>query len=175
MKRIGRIAVLCLLVLSFAALSACGGVIGGDKTADEPQYYPIGDGTYYGFTLDFRQAGSRADGDDRYGHSATDGELIESWFIPFYGVTVYESAEKYFAGEDARGKMTFRLSQHRFYMFSSVTLESGETYDLETVYIDVDGEYASCANFQSVLGDDGVAGTDDDVKVVTIVYKGWLD
>ena len=30
------------------------------------------------------------------------------------------------------------------------------------------------ANYQSLLGKDGVIGTEDDVKVVTLVYKGWL-
>ena len=59
-------------------------------------------------------------------------------------------------------------------MFRECTLSDGTTYKLDTVYIAIDGEYAYCANYQSLLGDDGIAGTEDDAKTVILVYKGWL-
>ncbi|MDE7087576.1 MAG: hypothetical protein K2O67_05235, partial [Clostridia bacterium] len=65
-------------------------------------------------------------------------------------------------------------SQHTFYMFHDCKLIDGTEYNLETVYIAADGVYSNCANYQSVLGNDGVAGTNDDLKVLTLVYRGWL-
>lgn len=59
-------------------------------------------------------------------------------------------------------------------MFHDLTLDDGTTYNLETVYMAVDEVYASCANFQSILGSDGEGGTDDDIKKVVLVYRGWL-
>lgn len=71
-------------------------------------------------------------------------------------------------------KITFRLSQHRFYMFHELTLSDGASYNLETVYVAADGKYAMCANFQTLFGEDGTAGTVDDLQVLVLVYKGWL-
>ena len=59
-------------------------------------------------------------------------------------------------------------------MFHDCVLQSGETYNLETVYVAADGKYADCANFQKLCGADGVFGNEDDLKVLTLVYKGWL-
>ena len=59
-------------------------------------------------------------------------------------------------------------------MFHDLKLEDGTTYNLETVYVAADGKYAMCANYQSLFGTDGIAGTVDDLKVLVLVYKGWL-
>lgn len=179
---------ICLLILCLAA-AGCG-VIGGDKTSGNPDYHPSqggqdeadsGDGNggsqeLYGFTLNLRKQGSGSVTEENGGfeHSATDGELIASWEIPYYGNTVYESVVKYFSQEGAEGMISFRLSQHRFYMFHEAATPQGDVYDLETAYVDADGKYSMCANFEEVLGADGVAATDDDLKVVTIVYRGWF-
>ena len=171
MKKIFSTFILC--VLSVSVFCGCG-VWGNDAQAKDPQYHYDANGDPYTFVLQLRQPGSStevADG-DAYPHSTIDGDLIYEWKIPMYGNTVYESVKKYF--EDREDKITFRLSQHTFYMFHDCTLVDGTEYNLETVYIAADGVYANCANYQSVLGSDGVAGTDDDLKNLTLVYKGWL-
>lgn len=130
----------------------------------------------YCFTLVLRQPGSFTETEewDYYPHSSIDGELIAEWEIPFYGNTVYESVKKYFESDKVKDKIVFRLTQHRFYMFHECKLASGEKYNLETVYVDADGQYSMCSNYQSVLGDDGIVGTEDDLKVLTLVYRGWV-
>lgn len=170
-----------LLLLSLA-LGGCG-AWGRDATSPTPDYHKVPqDETQnesqkpqlYTFVLELRLPTDKteiSDGDS-FPHSTVDGELIAQWSIPIYGNTVYESVTKYF--ENKEHKITFRLSQHRFYMFHDCTLDDGSYYNLETCYIAVDGKYAMTANYQSLLGKDGVIGTEDDVKVVTLVYKGWL-
>ena len=171
MKKLLLTLVLCLLSVSI--FTSCN-VWGKDGQAKDPQYHYDENGQHYSFLLQLRQPGSStevADG-DAYLHSTIDGELIFEWQIPMYGNTVYESVVKFFEGRE--DNMTFRLSQHTFYMFHDCTLIDGTVFNLETVYIAADGVYANCANYQSVLGNDGVAGTDDDLRVLTLVYKGWL-
>lgn len=164
---------LILCVLCVSALAGCG-VWGKDGQTDSPDYHYAENGEKFEFLLQLRQPGSStevAEG-DAYPHSTIDGELIYEWHIPMYGNSVYESVKKFFEGRE--DTMTFRLSQHTYYMFHDCTLIDGTYYNLETVYIAADGAYANCANFQSVLGDDGVAGTEDDLKILTLVYRGWL-
>lgn len=182
------ITILCLGLLIFSA--GCDKVIGGDNTSSSPAYAEA-DGKILFFTLEFRFPGSSTEVSegDSFAHSTLDGELISSWQIPMFGKTVYESVVKYFDGEDpdpaaeiksdkplkrSGEKFTFRLSGHRYYMFHDCVLQSGETYNLETVYVAADGKYADCANFQKLCGADGIFGTEDDLKVLTLVYKGWL-
>ena len=163
---------LALLMTAFI-FTACDKVWGKDETASEPGYHEV-DGKRLSFTLEFRDTGSGteiSDGDN-FAHATIDGALIKSWQIDCYGNTVYESVVKYF--EDKDESITFRLSQHKFYMFHDLTLEDGTTYNLETVYVAADGKYAMCANYQSLFGEDGIAGTVDDLKVLVLVYKGWL-
>ncbi|MDE6757714.1 MAG: hypothetical protein K2O95_00745 [Clostridia bacterium] len=166
MKRV-RIAVVAIavIVLTFV-LSGC---IGGDKTAQDPQEH---EGCY--FTLELREPGldNEREDWDAYPHSTLDGAIIMSWEIPMYGNTVYESVVKFF--EDRADSVTFRKTQHKFQMFHEYINEDGDVWNLETVYVAADGEYAMTANYQEILGDDGIAGTDDDLKVLTLVYKGWL-
>lgn len=162
-------------IFLIGVLTLTGCVWGNDSQAESPQYHYDANGEPYKFTLQLREPGSSteiAEG-DTYPHSTIDGELIYEWQIPMYGNTVYESVKKYFENREDEN-ITFRLSQHTFYMFHDCTLIDGTEYNLETVYIAADGVYANCANYQSVLGDDGVAGTDDDLKILTLVYRGWL-
>lgn len=166
------IAIFCICLLIFSV--GCDKVLGGDLTSSAPDYIEV-DGEPLTFLLELREPGSgdeTAEGDG-FSHSTTDGKLIASWEVPMYGATVYESVVKYF-DENSADKITFRLSQHRFYMFHECVLSGGEKYNLETVYVAADGKYANCANFIALLGDDGEAGTADDLKVLTLVYKGWL-
>jgi len=168
-----------LLVLVAVALCACdkGGnpeIWGNDKTTDDPDYTVIDDEPL-SFTLELRHPGSTtevADG-DTFPHSSIDGELIFSWQIPYYGNTVYESVVEFFA--DREDNITFRVSQHRYQMFHDCTLLDGTTYNLERVYIAADGEYAMCANFQTLYGKDEIAGTVDDLKVLVLVLDGWIN
>lgn len=165
--------VFVLLFTLVGLLCACDKVWGKDETASKPGYHEV-DGKRLSFTLEFRDTGSGteiSDGDN-FAHATIDGTLIKSWQIDCYGNTVYESVVKYF--EDKNESITFRLSQHKFYMFHDLTLEDGTTYNLETVYVAADGKYAMCANYQSLFGEDGIAGTVDDLKVLVLVYKGWL-
>ena len=60
-------------------------------------------------------------------------------------------------------------------MFHDCTLVDGTTYNLERVYISADGEYAMCANFQTLYGKDEIAGTVDDLKVLVLVLDGWIN
>ena len=163
---------LAIVLLFAAVLSGC--VLGGDGQAKDPKAHTDESGNPYTFVLELREPGTgeEVSEGDAYPHSTIDGELIKKWTVPMYGNTVYESVVKFF--EEGEDEITFRLSQHRYYMFHSCTLSDGREYNLETVYIAADGEYADCANFQSVLGADGVAGTEDDLKVLTLVYRGWL-
>lgn len=162
-----------LVMLSACTLVACNKVWGSDGTQSNPGY-AIVDGKQQYFTLQLRMPGNGtevSDG-DMFAHSTIDGDLICEWQIPCYGNTVYESIVKFFA--DRNDKITFRLSQHRYYMFHDVTLENGTNYNLETVYVAADGKYAQCANFQTLFGEDEKVGTLDDLKVLVIVYQGWL-
>lgn len=168
-----RISILKVLtaLLAVAALSftCCNCEIWfGDDTSDDPVFH----GTTFTLQLRMPTDESVKEENDGFSHSTTDGELICEWEIPTYGNTVYESVKKFF--EDRTDKIYFRAEQHTFYMFSKCVLESGEEYNLETAYVAADGIYSKCANRQSVLGADGIAGTDDDLKVLVIVYKGWL-
>ncbi len=170
MKRFltSAIAIFCLFILT-----GCG-VWGQDEQSKNPKYHLNENGENYTFLLQLRQPGNStevAEG-DAYPHSTIDGELIFEWVVPMYGNTVYESIGKFF--ENREDKITFRLSQHTYYMFHDCTLVDGTNYNLETVYIAADGVYAYCANYQSVLGNDKIAGTEDDLKVLTLVYRGWL-
>ncbi len=179
-----RICIALMLAACALLLTACG-VWGKDATSDDADYRvkepqtsteagTTSDEEYLTFLLELRLPTDRTEREegDAYPHSTADGELIAEWTIPVYGNTVYESVVKYF--EDSEDSITFRLSQHRFYMFHDCTLADGSHYDLETCYIAVDGEYGNTANFQTLQGADGVFGTDDDVKTVTLVYRGWL-
>lgn len=174
MKKHLSAAVLCL-VAALLLLTGCSGLWFKDEQSKSPGYHtsPDEEGSAT-FILELRNYTDETEieGWDVYPHSKIDGELIYSWEIPMYGNTVYESIKKFF--EDREDRMEFRLTQHKFYMFHECTLLNGETYNLETVYVAADGVYSNCANYQSVLGKDGVAGTDDDLKVLTLVYKGWL-
>lgn len=182
------IAIFCLGLLIFSA--GCDKVIGGDETSSSPTYAEA-NGKILFFTLELRMPGSSSEisEGDNFAHSTIDGELISTWQIPMFGKTVYESVVKYFDGgkqdvateaksdkplKSGDDKITFRLSGHRYYMFHDCVLQSGETYNLETVYVAADGKYADCANFQKLCGADGIFGTEDDLKVLTLVYKGWL-
>ena len=175
----GLLLVICSVML--LALVGCG-VWGNDGTVDDPQYHSVTENSgenqekadYYTFKLELRQPTDKTEisEGDAYAHSTIDGELIYEWTIPMYGNTVYESVVKFFEGRS--DSITFRLSQHRYYMFHDCVLENGTVYNLETVYVAANGEYSNCANYQSVVGADGIAGTDDDLKILTLVYKGWL-
>ena len=162
---------LCLSILF--CLASCG-VWGKDERSDNAQYHYSQTGEKLTFTLELRnptEFTEVAEG-DAYPHSTIDGEIIATWVVPMYGNTVYESVVKFF--EDRKDKITFRLSQHTFYMFHDCTLADGSVYNLETVYVAADGVYSNCANYQSVLGEDKLARTEDDLKILTLVYKGWL-
>ncbi len=148
-----------------------------DCRSEKPDYHYIGDGEnkrQATFLLELREPTDESEKNDgdKYFHSKIDGKLIADWEVPMYGNTIYESVKKFFEYRD--DNFSFRLEQRRFYMFSKCTLSDGTKYDLETVYIAVNGVYAKCANYQSILGDDGIAGTQDDVKTVVLVYRGWL-
>lgn len=177
-KHLTKALFLCILMLCVCAtVAGCKHTIFSDKQSDDPSYHYVGEGENrraVTFMLELRQPSEKTaqrEG-DRFSHSETDGELIAAWEIPVFGNTIYESVKEYFQNRDEH--FTFRTEQHKFYMFHNCTLADGTTYDLETVYIAVDGEYAYCANYQSLLGDDGVAGTEDDVQVVVLVYRGWI-
>ncbi len=181
MKKFALIALLVAIALTLC----CCGVWGNDATSDVPDYHPVPPSDdvqlpeqesekLYEFTLELRMPSEKteiSDG-DLFAHSTDDGELVKQWTVPVYGNTLYESVVKFF--ENGEDKITFRLSQHRFYMFHDCALADGRYYDLETCYVSVDGKYGNAANFQTLQGEDGVFGTDDDVKTVTLVYKGWL-
>ena len=163
-RRLRFIALVLTVIIFTVVLSGC-----GDKTAQDPQAH---EGCY--FTLELRQPGIDTEKEhwDSYSHSTLDGEIIMSWEIPMYGNTVYESVVKFF--EERDDSITFRKTQHKFQMFHEYINEDGEVWNLETVYVAADGEYAMTANYQEILGEDGIAGTDDDLKILTLVYKGWL-
>lgn len=165
--------VLLLTSITLVMLCACNEVWGNDETSKEPGYVYDGDNLIY-FTLELRAPSNNteiSDGDN-FPHATIDGELLMSWQVPYYGNTVYESVVKFF--EDRNDNIDFRLSQHKFQMFHSCTLESGETYNLERSYIAANGEYSMCANFEKLLGDDNTLGTVDDLKVLVVVYDGWM-
>ena len=171
-KRLTTVFISVILALSVAFLfTACEP---NDARSENPCFRYDDNGKLLTFTLELRQPSdeSVAESTDKFPHSKLDGELIKSWEIPMYGNTVYESVVKYF--DDKNESVTFRLEGRKFYMFHDITLENGTVYNLETVYMAIDGEYAKCANFQSLLGSDGLGGTDDDVKTVILVYRGWL-
>lgn len=159
---------LCLMLLT-----GCD-VWGKDVQSQSPNYHVNENGENYTFTLELREPSDQTEiaSGDIYSHSTVSGELIYQWQIPMYGNTVYESVKKFF--ENRNDKITFRLSQHTYYMFHNCTLENGESYNLETVYVAADGVYSYCANYQSILGEDEIAGTEDDLKILTLVYEGWL-
>ncbi len=175
-KRLTKFFVAVILMLCVAALLGCGGVWFDDNRSDNPDYHYVGEGDErhaVTFVLELRQPSDETEkADNGFSHSKLDGELIESWEIPVYGNTLYESVKKFFEERDE--SFSFGVNQHKFYMFRECTLSDGTTYKLDTVYIAIDGEYAYCANYQSLLGDDGIAGTEDDAKTVILVYKGWL-
>lgn len=165
------------LIVAFfiVTLTLCAAACTDDETAEHPDYrYAEGSQTPITFTLQLRQPSDRCteDPNGTFPHSEIDGALIAEWEIPVFGNTVYESVTEYFKDRDE--SFTFRVAQHKFYMFHDCTLADGTVYDLETVYIAVDGKYAYCANYQSLLGEDGIPGTDDDVQTVVLVYRGWL-
>ncbi len=173
MKKLKLIVVFITIIAAVLYCTACDKVFGKDETTSVASYVRI-NGTQLYFTLEFRDTGTgqeTADG-DYFPHATTDGELISSWKIPYYGATVYESIVKFFDGRT--DNISFKLSQHRYYMFHECVLSNGDKYNLETVYIAADGKYSLCANFQKLAGEDGVFGTTDDLKVLTLVYKGWL-
>lgn len=164
-----KISVILLASMTITFIVGCNCEIWfGDDTSDSPVYH----GTTFTMQLRMPSEESVREENDKFSHSELDGDLICEWEIPAYGNTVYESVKKYF--EDRADSVRFRADQHTFYMFSKCVLENGDEYDLETAYVAADGVYSKCANRQSVLGADGMAGTDDDLKVLVIVYKGWL-
>lgn len=173
-KALVTIVTAATLIMLCLALFACdNGVLGGDKSSDNAQY-AIVDGKQLCFTLELRNPSSEteiSDGDSRP-HAKADGKLIASWQIPCYGNTAYESIVKFF--EIRQDKVSFRLSQRRFYMFHEAVLENGNVYNLENAYISADDSYSKCANFQTLFGEDETPGTLDDLKVLVIVYQGWL-
>lgn len=167
------IAAILLATLCFALCGCNNKVIGGDSTDQNPTYATL-DGKQLYFTLEIRhptEQSEKSEG-DFYPHSKTDGKLIAAWQVPCYGKTAYESISKFF--EERNDSVSFRLSQHRFYMFHEAKLENGAVYNLETSYVAADGKYAQCANFQTLFGEDEKVGTLDDLKVLVIVYQGWL-
>ena len=171
-KRLTTALISVILAVTVAlVLTACEP---NDGRSENPDYHYGADGKIITFTLELREPSEKSETEstDRFPHSELDGKLIKSWDIPMYGNTVYESVVKYF--EDKTESVTFRLENRKFYMFHDLTLDDGTTYNLETVYMAVDGVYASCANFQSILGSDGEGSTDDDIKKVVLVYRGWL-
>lgn len=173
MKKLKFIVAFITIIAAVFCFAACNKVFGKDETTSDASYVKI-NGTQLYFTLEFRDTGTgqeTADG-DYFPHATTDGELISSWQIPYYGATVYESVVKFF--ENREDNISFKLSQHRYYMFYECVLSSGDKYNLETVYIAADEKYSMCANFQKLAGEDDVFGTVDDLKVLTLVYKGWL-
>lgn len=177
-KRLTLFSIFVILLLCLCCIiGGCSDIWFNDERGSAPDYHYVGEGENarkLTFSLQLRQPNAQTEQreGDRFSHSGTDGELIAEWEIPVFGNTIYESVKKYFADKDE--SFTFRVSQHKFYMFHDCTLSDGTTYNLETVYIAVDGVYANCANYQSLLGDDGIAGTDDDVQTVILVYKGWI-
>lgn len=177
-KRLTHFTVFGILILClYCLLCGCNDVWFRDESSSAPDYHYIGEGENtrkLTFTLELRQPSAHTEQreGDRFLHSEPNGELIAQWEIPVFGNTLYESVKEYCKDKDE--SFTFRVSQHKFYMFHDCTLADGTTYDLESVYIAIDGEYAHCANYQSLLGDDGAAGTEDDVQVVILVYKGWI-
>lgn len=163
------------IILSLAILLVgCDSVWGDDNQSDDTADYHYVDGKQLTFTLEFRNHGTSSDtaSGDKYAHSTLDGELIYSWNIPCYGNTVYESVVKFF--EDRQDDINFTLSQHRYYVFDKAVLEDGSEYDLTTSYIAADGVYSKCANFQTLFGEDQTPGTLDDLKVLVVVYQGWM-
>lgn len=176
-KRLTIAAITAILVLCFMALSGCGELWFKDKQSESPDYHPSdADQTQYAsFVLELRMPNGEQQTEewDSFPHSKLDGDIIESWEIPYFGNTVYESVKKFFA--ERSDSITFRAEQHKFYMFHECVLQDGTRYNLETAYVAVDGKYSSCANYQTLFGADGIAGTDDDVKLVIIVYNGWLN
>lgn len=169
MKKQLKLSLLIVLTVVLASITlvmlcSCDKVWGKDETSDNPDYTEI-DNTQLSFTLELRAPGSDteiSDG-DTYPHATINGDLIWSWDVPYYGNTVYESVEKFFEGRS--DNIDFRLSQHKFQMFHSCTLEDGSFYNLETSYIAADGAYSMCANFQTLFGEDQTPGTLDDLKV----------
>ncbi len=193
-KRLTKATIMVILVLTVLGVcSGCSEIWFKDKTSKSPDYHPIvsddGSGSdnnsseehdspntvYATFVLELRMPTDEQETEesDAFAHSKLNGELICSWEIPFFGNTLYESVKKFF--ERRPDSITFRAEQHKFYMFRECVLENGEKYNLETAYVAVDGKYSYCANHQSLLGADGIAGTDDDVKIVVLVYEGWLN
>ncbi len=173
-----RKSIINIIIISLAVVvilfvfAACDGVWGKDKTSSDPEYVTLNGEQLY-FTLELREEGSSFESEGgRYDHSSIDGDIICSWKIPMYGATVYEAVSKFF--EDRDDSISFRLAEHRYYMFSKCVLTDGREYDLETVYISADGKYAKCANFIELLGEDNIAGTVDDLDTLVLVYKGWL-
>lgn len=172
MKRtLSIIAIIATICAIFVFATACNDSP-SDNTSDAPQYSYI-NGELVCFTLELRAPSSTTstEGNTRP-HSALDGNLICSWQVPYYGNTVYEAVQKFF--EDRTDNIDFRLSQYKFQMFHSCTLENGSEYNLERAYVAADGKYSMCANYQMLLGDDNVLGTVDDLAVLVVVYDGWM-
>lgn len=162
-----------ILTLAFS-LVGCNDVWGDDAQDGDDAHYHYVDGVQLCFTLEFREHGTstNVESGDQYAHSTLDGKLIYSWEIPCYGNTVYESVVKFF--EDRQDNISFALSQHRYYLFDKAVLEDGSTYYLSTAYVASDGVYSRCANFQTLFGEDQIPGTLDDLKVLVVVYEGWM-
>ena len=151
-----------------ASLLSCGKETGGEK-----DYIKDDSGNAVYFTLELRmpvENTERASG-DVFSHSALGGEVIRSFEVPYFGETVYDSVVKFF--ENRVDRITFSLSEHIYYMFDEY-VSGEERYSLKTAYIAANGEYSSCANYEMLSGEDKTLFTDDDLKILTIVYKGWL-
>ncbi|MBR1868222.1 MAG: hypothetical protein IJ800_06590 [Clostridia bacterium] len=165
-------------VFTLTAASCGGNVFEPLKEKDERSSLPdfvIGDdGEPLWFTLDLRErsASSSREENDGFSHSDVDGALIRSWTIPYYGNTVFESVFEFFKNSESE-KITF-YSRGNYYYFKNCVLADGTEYDLQTAYISSDGKYAKTANYEKLAGNDGVFGTSDDLKILTIVYRGWL-
>lgn len=175
MKRKIALTLIITMLLTLAIMFVgCDSVWGDDEQNTDSADYHYVDGKQLSFTLEFRGHGTSTDiaNGDKYAHSTLDGDLIYTWEIPCYGNTVYESVVKFF--EDRQDDISFTLSQHRYYIFDKAVLEDGSVYNLSTAYIAADGVYSKCANFQTLFGDDQTPGTLDDLKVLVVVYQGWM-
>lgn len=157
-----------------AALALLAGVCCCNKSEGEKSLRTgeNGETLYFDLCLKNPSENKSSESGDPFPHSATDGETIYSWRVPFYGDTVYDALIYFFSDRD--DEITFRFVSKSYYMFDQCTLISGEKYSLGTVYVEADGKYASAADRQPLAGEDGIFGSGDDLKTLILVYKGWV-
>ena len=167
-----------LVIFAVLSATACDSEIikaatGQDERSLSPTYIVDGEGNQLFFQLDLKERSdaSYREENDGFSHSDENGKLIKSWTVPYFGNTVYESITEFFIGK--KDSLTFYLSGN-YYYFNECRLADGKSFDLRTAYISRDGKYAKTANYEKLAGDDGIFGSLDDLKVLTIVYRGWL-